>query len=258
MADSCVKPVLLLSDLHLPSGPSPYREVFRAFLRGPARDASALYILGDLFDAWIGDDIGVADFAPECAALRSVAVAGVPVYFMRGNRDFLVDARFAHASGVILLDDPAVALLPDGPALLTHGDLLCTDDKTYQRFRRVMHNPALQWIFLHLPIRLRRFIAAHLRAASRSRNARARTIPAPLGDVNEAAVRTCLVAHAQTRLIHGHTHRPGDHVLALEGGTGRRCVLADWRPERMEYLACDVRGWQRIQLPATTCAGHVA
>ncbi|TAM09681.1 MAG: UDP-2,3-diacylglucosamine diphosphatase [Nevskiaceae bacterium] len=246
---------MLLSDLHLPVEPSPYRDTFRAFLSGPARGASALYLLGDLFNAWVGDDIGVADFAAECAALRALAATGVAVYFMRGNRDFLIGAEFARTSGVALLEDPVVVTLPDGPALLSHGDLLCTDDRAYQRYRRVTHNRVVMWCFLHLPSALRRAITQRLRAASLSRNARARTTPAPVGDVNETAVRACLTAHGAIRLIHGHTHRPGDHGVTLETGTGRRFVLADWRPERMEYLECSVHGWRRIKLTPISATG---
>ncbi|HEU0196653.1 MAG TPA: UDP-2,3-diacylglucosamine diphosphatase [Nevskiaceae bacterium] len=237
-------PVLLLSDLHLPSEPSPYRAAFNAFLAGPARTASAVYILGDLFDAWIGDDIGVADFAPECANLQTLTSHGVPVGFLHGNRDFLVGERFAAVTGVSLLPDPSVVTLPDGPVLLAHGDTLCTDDKLYQRFRRIVHSATLQRFFLRLPIGWRRAIARRLRAGSRARKTRDGYTPA--GDINADAVRKLLTRHAQTRLIHGHTHRPADHALALDGGTaGRRFVLADWRPQRMEYLACDLQGWHR-------------
>lgn len=246
--------VLLLSDLHLPPEPCAYRDAFVAFLNGPARGAAAVYILGDLFDAWIGDDIGIEDFALECATLKQTVASGTPIYFMRGNRDFLIGARFTAASGVTLLDDPSAVVLPDGPVLLAHGDTLCSDDRAYQRFRRVVHNRVLQWLFLHLPAALRRGIGRRLRAASSARNARVRTDPVPFADVNAEAVRALLTATRQTRFIHGHTHRPADHRVELAHGVGRRFVLADWRPERMEYLACDVNGWHRLLLAAPTCS----
>lgn len=241
--------VLLLSDLHLPPEPSPYRDAFIAFLAGPARAARAVYILGDLFDAWMGDDIGLEDFAPECTALRTLTGTGVRVAFMHGNRDFLVGKRFAKATGIELLTDPCCVELPDGPALLSHGDLLCSDDVAYQRYRRIVHNPIVQWLFLRLPNSLRRAITRRLRAGSHAR--KLREGEASISDVNIAAVHALLTASDQTRLIHGHTHRPADHRLQLAQKPASRIVLADWRVHKMGYLVSTPRGCRRVLLPSS-------
>lgn len=242
MSSTREAPVLLLSDLHLPIGASPYRAAFRRFLNGPAHQAAAVYLLGDLFDFWIGDDAGLRDYAMECADLAALTAAGVPVYFQHGNRDFLVGAAFAAATGVQILPDYHVAQLPDGPALLCHGDSLCVDDHGYQRFRRVTRGRRLQRAFLALPSAWRWAITRRLQRASR--DAKSGKM-GDIMDVNPDAVIEVLEAHRSQRLIHGHTHRPGRHVL---DGSRQRVVLADWRPDHMAWLAADAAGLHERQL----------
>jgi UDP-2,3-diacylglucosamine hydrolase len=234
--------ILLLSDLHLPNEPSPLREGFLHFLAGPARQAEAVYILGDLFEYWVGDDVGLTDYAPEIAALRALVSAGVPVFFMAGNRDFLVGRRFSQATGVQLLDDPLLVELGGVPTLLSHGDLLCTDDKGYQRWRRFAHNGIAQWLFLRLSKARRHRIAGGLRQQS---GAEKRNKPSAIMDVNEGTVQAAMRRHGVLRLIHGHTHRPADHLLRVGTQRGTRLVLADWHADRMEYMAVDAQGCVR-------------
>nr|WP_206370849.1 UDP-2,3-diacylglucosamine diphosphatase [Solimonas marina] len=243
---------MLLSDLHLPNEPSPLREGFLHFLAGPARKAEAVYILGDLFEYWVGDDVGLVDYAPEIKALRDLTDRGVRVHFMAGNRDFLVGQRFAAATGVTLLEDPLVVTLGGVPTLLSHGDRYCTDDRGYQRWRRFSRNRVAQWLFRRLPQTRRHAIAGGLRHQS---GAEKRNKPSAIMDVNDVAIRTALTRQVVTRMIHGHTHRPADHLLQLRGGIrATRIVLADWREAGpsgaplMEYLKVDDGGVMRVQL----------
>lgn len=243
---------LLLSDLHLPNEPSPLREGFLHFLRGPARAAQAVYILGDLFEYWVGDDVGCVDYATEVAALRELTAAGVPVYFIAGNRDFLVGKTFARATGVQILGDPVLVELGGVPTLLSHGDLLCSDDKRYQRWRRFSHNRIAQWLFLRLPKARRHAIAGGLRHQS---GAEKRNKPSAIMDVNEKTVQATMRRYGVTRLIHGHTHRPADHLLRVGLDRVARLVLADWHVDCMEYLSVDASEGcvrRRLELPQAT------
>lgn len=224
---------LLLSDLHLPDEPSPLREGFLHFLSGPARDAQAVYILGDLFEVWIGDDIGLGRHAAEVSALHALSDAGVAVYFMHGNRDFLIGRRFAEATGARLLQDPVTIDLEGTPTLLGHGDRWCTDDLPYQRWRRFSRNRFAQWLFMRLSPERRRSIAGDLRGKS-DQGKRMKT--AAIMDVNAEAIAQAFQSTGVTRMIHGHTHRPDMHRLEIDGRRVERVVLADWRPDRMEYL----------------------
>ena len=241
---------LLLADLHLPAAPAGDKasfldEAFLRFCAGPARAARRVYLLGDLFETWIGDDAGLADHPQPIAALRALTAAGVPVLAQLGNRDFLLGRRFAAASGVILLPDPLVVELGGLPTLLSHGDAWCTDDIGYQRWRRFARNPLAQWLFLRLPRARRRAIAGGLRSDS-DRGKRRK--PETIMDVNPAAIREAFGRYGVTRMIHGHTHRPAEHREVLDGRATERIVLADWRPERLEYLAVDAAGWRRCLL----------
>ncbi|MBI2383716.1 MAG: UDP-2,3-diacylglucosamine diphosphatase [Gammaproteobacteria bacterium] len=238
-------PALFVSDLHLPGGDSPLRESFIALLAGPARRASALYILGDLFEYWIGDDEGLVLYAAEVRALHALTAAGVPVYFQHGNRDFLVGRRFERATGVRLLDDPVVVDLGGVRTLLTHGDLLCTGDVRYQNWRRTARNPLIQALFLSLPRAWRRRIAGQVRARF---NAETRQKPMDIMDASEDAVRDMFRRHGVTRIIHGHTHRPADHGYTLDGRDRQRVVLADWQPGRIEALWVDDAGTRRVSV----------
>ena len=237
--------VLLLSDLHLPLEPSPLREGFARFLAGPARQAEAVYILGDLFEYWIGDDAGLRDYAAEILQLRALADSGVPVRFMHGNRDFLVGRRFAAAAGVELLRDPLRLELDGVPTLLSHGDRWCTDDRAYQRWRRFSRNPLVQRAFGLLPESRRHRIAG---AARKQSEVDKSNKPEAIMDVNEAAVRQAFRAHGARRIIHGHTHRPAEHHYDIDGTPRERIVLADWRPGHREYLICADGGLRRETL----------
>jgi UDP-2,3-diacylglucosamine hydrolase len=216
---------LFISDLHLDAAAPAATEQFLDFLAGPARAAEALYVLGDLFESWIGDDDADAWRAPICAALRALAEAGVACHVMHGNRDFLLQQGFAARSGCQLLSDPTVIELGGERVLLTHGDALCTDDVAYQKLRAVVRQRAWQRRFLALPLATRRALAGAARAGSRRHMQRV----APLiMDVNAAAVRQALRATGVRTLIHGHTHRPAVHEFELDGTPARRIVLGAW------------------------------
>ncbi|MDP3294858.1 MAG: UDP-2,3-diacylglucosamine diphosphatase [Nevskia sp.] len=234
--------IFLLSDLHLPNTPSPLRERFLAFLAGPARQAAAVYILGDLFEVWIGDAEGLADYQPEAAALRALRDSGVKLYYQHGNRDFMLGKAFAKAAGLEILPDPVVVALAGEPTLLSHGDIWCTDDLPYQRWRRFSRNPIAQFIYRRLPRAWRQKVAGTARGDG------TRNKPAAILDVNAEAIREAFSTHGVARIIHGHTHRPTLHVLEVDGRRVERLVLADWRPEHCEYLQVDADGWQRRTL----------
>lgn len=211
------------------------------FLAGPARTARRVFILGDLFEVWIGDDSGLRDYAMEVEALRALVRYGVPVHFQHGNRDFLVGRAFAAATGVQMMTDPVVMDLEGQATLLSHGDIFCSDDVGYQRWRRFSRNKLAQWIFRQLPQERRRRIAGSVRGKSDAgKQMKAESIM----DVNADAIAAAFRQYSVTRLIHGHTHRPAEHATC----EGQRIVLADWRLERMEYLRADNSGCRRLLL----------
>ena len=221
---------LFISDLHLAGERPAASERFFRFLRDDAARASALYILGDLFEYWIGDDeLSAVDGDPlarqVARALRSLADAGVAVHVMHGNRDFLLGADFCAASGAAPLEDPALAQLGSEPVLLMHGDTLCTDDLDYQAWRRTARSEAWQREFLDRPLAARREAILQLREKSK---AVIRAKPAEIMDVTQEAVHAAFRQHGVTRLIHGHTHRPARHELEVDGVRRERWVLPDW------------------------------
>ena len=216
---------LFISDLHLDEARPLIVEEFERFLRDDARSAEALYILGDLFESWIGDDDDRSLARSVAAALRRLGDAGVSVCFMHGNRDFLLGPDYAGRAGMHLLADPQVITLDGEPALIMHGDTLCTDDVEYQKFRSLVRDPGWQEQFLARPLAERRAFAARARAESRSHTAAAKP---EIMDVNAAAVAASMRAHGVRRLIHGHTHRPATHRFALDGKPAERIVLGDW------------------------------
>lgn len=236
---------LFVSDLHLSDAVAPLRDAFAKFLAGPARQASAVYILGDLFEVWVGDDAGLREYGVERACLRALTAAGVPVHFQHGNRDFLVGAQFAAATGVQILPDPVKVDLHGVPTLISHGDLWCTGDEGYQRWRRFSRRPAIQAAYRALPLSWRERIAGRIRGHS---DAGKQYKPADIMDVNDAAVRQAFQQHGVTRIIHGHTHRPADHDYEIDGRACRRHVMADWRPGRIEALRVDASGILRVAL----------
>jgi UDP-2,3-diacylglucosamine hydrolase len=220
-------PTLLISDLHLSAARPATTAAFLALLAGPARDAAALYILGDLFDYWIGDeDIDDPAVRPIVDALAAVSNGGTAVSFMHGNRDFLVGARFAAATGVRLLPDPLLLQLGGVPTLLMHGDTLCLEDAAYNRFRAAVRDPAWQQAFLARPVAARREEAQRLRAISEHEK---KSKPAEIMDVTPSEVLRTLRAFDYPRLVHGHTHRPGRHLHPVDGRPCERWVLPDWQ-----------------------------
>ena len=218
---------MFISDLHLDAARPEITALFARFLEGPARQADALYILGDLFEAWVGDDDPSDPGALVARHLRALTDAGVPVAFIRGNRDFLLGADYAARCGMTLLHDPTVVDLYGTPTLLLHGDLLCTADTAYQQFRAQTRDPRWQAQFLAQPLAARLAFAQQARAASQARHGelQAQGMAETIGDVTPATVQAWFARFGVTRMIHGHTHRPAIH----DEGNGRtRIVLGDW------------------------------
>lgn len=216
---------LFISDLHLDPQRPEITRLFLEFLAGRARIAEAVYILGDLFEAWLGDDDDSPLNRAVVNGLRECVDSGTPLHVMRGNRDFLMGEVFAGLSGCSLLDDPARIDLYGTPTLLMHGDLLCTDDTRYMAFRATVRTSGWRHAFLARPLEERRRIAMELRDASREET---RSKPEAIMDVNQGAVIRMMQAHKVRRLIHGHTHRPYLHDLRVDSRPLRRLVLGDW------------------------------
>ncbi len=229
---------LFVSDIHLCAERPATTRLFLEFLEHRAASAEALYILGDLFEAWLGDDFILPEFRSVTAALKKLTGAGVPVYVMHGNRDFLIGEGFAELTGCRLIPDPKVIDLYGRAALLMHGDTLCTDDLAYQEMRAKLRS--LTWIraFLEKPAEERMAFARELRARSRSET---QAKDEYVMDVNGEAVSRILEKFDISLLIHGHTHRPGTHEITVNGRTGQRIVLGDWY-ETGSVLACDADG----------------
>ena len=227
---------LFVADLHLDAASPEIARQFHAFLAGEARSADALYILGDLFEAWLGDDDPDPAARATVAALRSLVDSGVRCFVMHGNRDFLIGERFCRETGAILLADGVVVELYGERMLLMHGDALCTEDVSYQRLRRIVRNPIVRWILRNMSLDRRRALARRMRAGSR---AHIGVTPAEIMDVNTAAVAQALREAGVATLIHGHTHRPAVHGLSVDDNPARRIVLGDW------YTQGSVLVWSR-------------
>jgi len=219
---------LFIADLHLQTEEPAITAGFLRFLQGEARHADALYILGDLFEAWIGDDDPNPLHREIASALKALVDSGVPCFFIHGNRDFLLGKRFARESGMILLAEETVLDLYGRRVLIMHGDTLCTDDTGYLAFRAKVHTPWIQTLFLALPLFIRSRIAAKMRAGSKAANSsKSMTIM----DVNPQAVVSVMEKHQVQWLIHGHTHRPAMHNLTANGEQAHRVVLGAWHSE---------------------------
>jgi UDP-2,3-diacylglucosamine hydrolase len=217
---------LFISDLHLTEERPAANERFIAFLEKSARSADALYILGDFFEYWIGDDDLDEPFnAVVAGLLKELSRKGVHISLMHGNRDFLIGERFCAATGAVLLQDPTVEEIAGEKTLLMHGDTLCTDDVEYQAWRRKARDPAFQAQFLAKSLDERRLAVGQMREKSRQV---VQEKTAEIMDVNDDAVREALRRHGVRRLIHGHTHRPGRHALEVDGARCERWVLPDW------------------------------
>lgn len=218
---------LFISDLHLSASRPDITQRFADFLRQHASQANALYILGDLFEFWPGDDILDSDpFSQHiCTTLKQLTQAGTRIFVMHGNRDLLLGERFCTAAAATLLDDPCRVELGGKSICLSHGDILCTDDVEYQAFRRQVHSPAFQAMFLQKPLAERIALIESMRR--QSEQAQQEKSP-EIMDVNAAAVEAFFHQHDCTLLIHGHTHRPAQHELTIDGAVVQRWVLPDW------------------------------
>ncbi len=217
---------LFISDLHLSPERPEIIGLFLRFLEDRAKQAETLYILGDLFEYWIGDDAGAhTGYAPVLQGLRTLVDAGTPVFLMHGNRDFLLGSGFENATGVRLLPEPATIDLYGEPVLLMHGDTLCTDDVAYQKFRVMVRDP--DWVaqFLGKDLKEREAIVRGLRETSKAAMA---TKKPEIMDVNQRTVESVMKEHRIRHLIHGHTHRPAQHEFLLGGVKAQRTVLGDW------------------------------
>ena len=235
-----------VSDLHLAPGRPAQALAFRDFLRTLAPQADALYILGDLFDHWAGDDdLGDPFNGNIAAALSALSGAGVGVYLIHGNRDFLLRERFAAATGIKLLPERALVDLYGTPTLLMHGDLLCTQDWRYQAFRKVVRNPTIQRWFMRLPLARRKGVMGGARRMSEREKQAKRS---QIMDVTAAAVDEAFRRHGCTRLIHGHTHRPARHEHVVDGRACERWVLSDWY-DHGQYLRVSPAGCEPVNLP---------
>ena len=216
---------LFISDLHLEESKPEIGKQFLEFLEGEAAGADALFILGDLFESWVGDDDPNPHYAIMKSGLRTLVDSGVPVFFMHGNRDFMIGTQFAEETGVTILDDPETIEMHGYTVMLSHGDALCIDDKQYQQVRLMTRNPEWQAMMRAKPLHERLAFAENARKQSQAYND---SVGDDIMDVNQDAVVGTFRNRDIDILLHGHTHRPAIHDLDLNGRTGRRIVLGDW------------------------------
>ena len=242
---NAVTQTLFISDLHLSDERPEITALFLHFLQNDAVKSRALYILGDLFEVWLGDDAVLPGYHMALNGIRALSDSGIPVYFMHGNRDFLIGEDFASKTGCRLLTDPTVIDLDGTPTLLMHGDTLCTDDVEYQNFRMQVRDPVTQRQFLALPISERIAVAQQYRRESRERS---QYKTEEIMDVNQTAVTDTMRRHGVYRLIHGHTHRPGVHNFSLDNQDAQRIVLGDWY-EQGSVLRCSLGNCNLESIP---------
>jgi len=246
---------LFVSDLHLCPARPHTTQRFLQFLQETAPQAEALYILGDLFESWVGDDDLAEPLHRAIAhALAQLAAAGVKIWLLHGNRDFLLGASFAQAAGVRLLDEPSLIDLYGVPTLLSHGDTLCSDDVDYLAFRAMVRNPAWQDKFLAQPLAQRKALIQQWRGQSEQEKQQK---SAAIMDANPAAIVAALRAYAYPRLIHGHTHRPAQHIHSVDGRVCERWVLPAWDEDGSGYLRCDPSGCTAIALASASHASPI-
>ena len=236
---------LFISDLHIDATRPAIVEQFLKFLSSEARHAEALYILGDLFESWVGDDAPDPAQSTAMEGLRSLTEHGVPCFVMHGNRDFLLAGQFCRMSGARLLSDPLIVTLYGEPVLVMHGDALCTDDRAYQRLRATVREADWQRQFLALSIASRRALAGAARAGSQAHTA---AVEYAITDVNAYSVALALRNSGAATLLHGHTHRPAIHALQVDGRPCTRIVLGDWY-DQGSVLRWDRNGPELRSLP---------
>jgi UDP-2,3-diacylglucosamine hydrolase len=239
---------LLISDLHLDGSHPEITDQFLQFLDAEGKRAEALYILGDLFEAWIGDDDPDPDKRRAIRALRETTDAGVKCYLIHGNRDFLIGKRFCEETGIQLLADGTVVDLYGRRVLLMHGDALCIDDASYQRLRRIVRNPLVQFTMRRLTLKQRQKLAARMRAGSKAHIESMDRAAPQIMDVNGNEVLATFARFGVDCIVHGHTHRPAVHTVATNGSTATRIVLGDWY-EQGSVLRWDERGYALEALP---------
>lgn len=238
-------PTLFISDLHLSPARPEVTEQFLTFLEREAYDSEALYILGDLFEAWLGDDDPDAHNRQVIKAMRKYTDTGRAGFFLRGNRDFLVGERFCDETGFTLLKEINIINLYGDRVLIMHGDELCTDDHEYQKFRRIVRNPYFKRLSDAAPIWLRKKVGGKMRNASQQKTPLKSDA---ITDVNQAAVENMMRMHDTKILLHGHTHRPAIHHFSIDGEPATRIVLGDW------YEQGSVLAWgpERYELNSLT------
>ena len=232
---------LFISDLHLSRERPDLTTLFLEFLGRQAKQAQAVYILGDLFEFWVGDDVALEDdYRPITEGLQQLTRSGVPVYFAHGNRDFLLGNDYAKLTGIELLPEPACIDLYGRPVLLLHGDILCTDDHEYQQFRAMIRSPEWQQAFLANSLAKRHQIFHEYRRISMEVSASKKP---EIMDVNQQAVEAMMQQHQVGLMIHGHTHRPAEHRFKLGDTEAVRIVLSDW-DRTGSVLVVDADGWR--------------
>jgi UDP-2,3-diacylglucosamine hydrolase len=236
---------LFISDLHIDASRPAITDQFLGFLAAEAVRADALYILGDLFESWIGDDAADSSQAAAIQGIHALTSHGVPCFVMHGNRDFLLAEQFGRMSGAQLLPDPLIVTLYGEPVLVMHGDALCTDDRAYQRLRATVREPAWQRQFLALSIASRRALAGAARVGSKAHTA---AVEYAITDVNADSVAAALRGAGTATLLHGHTHRPAIHALQVDGRPCTRIVLGDWY-DQGSLLRWDQNGPELVSLP---------
>jgi UDP-2,3-diacylglucosamine hydrolase len=237
--------ILLISDLHLEEQRPDISRAFVHFLQTRAREAEALYILGDFFEVWVGDD-GMSPFQRDIAhALRELSDAGTRIFLMHGNRDFLIGRAFCREAGCTLLKEPSIVQFNGEPVLLMHGDSLCTLDVGYMKLRRLLRNPLSLFILRNLPLSTRHKLARKLRSESRAQTSMK---ACEIIDVTPDEVPRIMAKHGVRTLIHGHTHRPAVHELQVNGQTARRIVLGDWDKQGWA-LQVDEQGLHQAPFP---------
>lgn len=227
------KSTIFISDLHISLEKIEITQGFISFLQNQALDASAVYILGDLFDTWVGDDNNTPPNKKIKSHLKQLTDSGTQVFLQSGNRDFLISSKFCTETGVTLLDDYAVIELNGVKTLLTHGDLLCTDDIPYQNFRKKSHTDEWKQNVLSKPLLLRLLAARWYRLRSHWHK---RKKSQDIMDVNQQTITDEMQKHDCLRLIHGHTHRPALHNFTINGKNAQRFVLAEWTKNSAEFL----------------------
>ena len=245
-ANSGQMATLFISDLHLTEKRPAVTELFLSFLTSEASGADALYILGDFFEYWIGDEaVHFPGVQPILHSLAALADSGVPVYVMRGNRDVLLGKEFERAAHCQILQDPTVIDLYGEPTLISHGDYMCTDDTEYQQYRAMVNDPEFQARFLAKDLDEREAIIQTYREISMANSS---TKSMEIMDVNKQTVIEQMQKHGVQQMIHGHTHRPGIHQLTVSGKPAKRIVLGDWY-DQGSVLVCDASGCDLRGLP---------